>query len=119
MDRFSADFFDGRRSGRRAVEVVVHAGTAVVRGEGVEREYPAEALRVQPRLGSTPHRIELPDGGLLVTPEAIESILQVPRAAGLAHRLESRAGFIVIALAGLVLAVRMFRWEPREGMSGA
>ena len=38
MERFSADYFDGRSSGRRAVEVVVHAGTAVVRGEGAELE---------------------------------------------------------------------------------
>jgi Zn-dependent protease with chaperone function len=104
MDRFTADYFDGRSSGRRTVEVVVHAGTAVVRGEGVEGEYPVEALHVQPRLGSTPYRIQLPDGGLLVTRHAIESMLNVPPAAGLAHRLESRAGFIVIALAGLVLA---------------
>jgi len=36
--------------------------------------------------------------------------------------LSSHAGAVVVVacwgLAGLFLAVRMFRWEPREGMSG-
>jgi ABC-2 type transport system permease protein len=37
--------------------------------------------------------------------------------------LSSHAGAVVVVacwgLVGLILAVRMFRWEPREGMSGA
>lgn len=119
MQRFEADYFDGRSSGRRRVEVGVAAGRAVLRGDGVEAEYAVGELRVLPRLGSTPHRIELPDGGLLVTQEAIDHALPVPRSSGLAHRLETRLGFIVIALAGLVVAVGLgYRhgvpWLARE-----
>ena len=119
MQRFGAEYFDGRSSGRRRVEVVVAAGRAVLRGDGVEAEYAVGELRVLPRLGSTPHRIELPDGGLLVTQEPIEHALPVPRAAGLAHRLETRVGFIVLALAGLVVAVGLgyrygIPWLARE-----
>jgi len=119
MQRFEADYFDGRSSGRRRVEVVVAAGRAVLRGDGVEAEYALEELRVLPRLGSTPHRIELPDGALLVTQQAIDHALPVPRSSSLAHRLETRVGFIVLALAGLVVAVGLgYRygvpWLARE-----
>jgi Zn-dependent protease with chaperone function len=102
MDRFQADHFDGRTSGRRRVEVVVAGGRAIVRGDGLEAEYAVADLQVQPRLGSTPHRIHLPDGGLLVTQDRIGDVIAVPRSAGLAHRLESRMGFVAIALVGLV-----------------
>jgi Zn-dependent protease with chaperone function len=119
MDRFHADYFDGRTSGRRRVEVVVAAGRAVIRGDGVEAEHAVADLRVQPRLGSTPHRIHLPDGGLLVTQDPVEEVLEVPRSAGLAHRLESRMGFIAIALVGLVIALGLGHqygvpWLARE-----
>ena len=91
MDRFDADYFDGTSSGRRRVEVTLVSGRAVVRGEGIELEYPADSLAVQPRLGSTPHRIQLPDGGLLVTQDAIERVLVVPRSTVMDPFLESPA----------------------------
>jgi ABC-2 type transport system permease protein len=38
---------------------------------------------------------------------------------GLASSPEALAALAAWGLAGLLLALRMFRWEPREGMSGA
>lgn len=105
MERFEADYFDGRSSQRRAVEVVVVAGRAVIGGSGVSLEFPLEDLKVQPRIGRTPYRIVLPDGGLLLTQAAIESVLAVPRATGLAHRLETNLKFVLASLVGLAVAV--------------
>ena len=104
MDRFSADYFDGRSSSLKVVEVVVHAGRAVIRGDGVAAEFALSELTVHPRMGAMPRRIELPGGGLLVTQAEIDTLLGVPPAKGLAHRLESRTGFIVASLFGLAIA---------------
>jgi Zn-dependent protease with chaperone function len=86
------------------VEVVVAAGHAAIRGEGIELDHPLAAFDVQPRLGSTPARIHLPGGGVLVTDAPIEAVLAVPRAQGLAHRLESNLWVVLASLLGLIAA---------------
>ena len=119
MDRFEADYFDGVSSTRRRVEVVVVAGRAVINGPGVSLEHPVGELEVRPRIGSTPFRIELPGGGILVTQAAIGKVLDIPRPEGIAHRLESRVGFIVAAFFGLVVSAVLgyqygIPWLARE-----
>ena len=103
MERFRADYFDGRSSRRRPVEVVVVAGRAVITGEEVALEHDLEELAVQPRVGRTPLRIVLPGGGLLVTGDDIGAVLRIPRPEGIAHRLESHLRYVVGAMAGLVV----------------
>ena len=105
MQRFEADYFDGRSSRRHVVEVVVAEGRAVVRGAEVLLELAVADLKVQPRIGRTPYAIKLPDGGLLITQAELESILPVPRASGLAHRLESNLRIVLASLVGLAIAV--------------
>ena len=105
MHRFEADYFDGRSSQRRTVEVTVDGGRALIRGAEVELDLPAADLRVQPRLGRTPQRIVLPDGGVLITHDpVVDQALEVPKATGLAHRLESNLHVVLLSLIGLVLA---------------
>lgn len=106
MNAFTADYFDGRTSARQGVEVTVEGGQARLRGPSVALDFPLAALDVSPRLGNTPLRITLPDGGLLVTGEyeRVAALLGVAPARSAAHRLESRPGIVVAALAGLVIA---------------
>jgi Zn-dependent protease with chaperone function len=102
---FAADFFDGRTSRRHAVQVGVDDGTLAIRGDGMSLDVPRAQADVHPRLGTTPVRIALPGGGLLVARdfEAVDSSLGVPRARTLAYRLESHLGFVLVALAGVVV----------------
>jgi Zn-dependent protease with chaperone function len=103
MDRFTADYFDGRSSLRRRVEVTVAGDRAVIVGPEVELEHAVADLVVQPRVGSTPFRIVLPGGGALVTHDEIGRVLHVPRPAGLAHRLESNLRVVLASFAGLIV----------------
>src|SRR6185312_2371148 len=74
-------------------------------GAEVLREERVSDLRVEPRVGSLPLRIALPEGAVLVADaDAVASVLPIPRAAGLAHRLESHLGVVFASLAGLVVA---------------
>jgi len=104
--QFDADFFDGRTSRRYPVRADVDGGRIAIRGESVAMDYPREVLKVHPRIGATPVRIDLPEGGLLVARDfdAVDEALDVPRSLTLAHRLESYWPFVVVALAGLVVA---------------
>lgn len=119
MDRFNADYFDGLTSQRRRVEVAFEAGRARVLGPDVDLDLAVDELRVQPRIGSTPFRIQLPGGALLVTQEDIGRVLPIPRPEGLAHRLESNLKVVFAAFAGLIVAgvlgqVYGIPWLARE-----
>jgi Zn-dependent protease with chaperone function len=103
---FDADYFDGQASRRRAVQVEVADGTLMIRGEEFALDVPRRDAHVQPRIGSTPIRIDLPDGGLLVAPDyyAVDGALDVPLSRTFAHRLESHSVVVVFALIGVLVA---------------
>jgi Zn-dependent protease with chaperone function len=102
---FAADYYDGRDSTRHRVEVVVSGASLLVRGADVLREHAVSEARVQPRVGSLPVRIALPDGAILLADaDAVAAALPLPRAAGLAHRLESHLGVVLASIAGVVVA---------------
>lgn len=103
--RFSADYFDGRSSVRHAVEVAVEGGMVRVRGAGVAADVRTDELRIHPPVGSLPVRIDLPGGALLVARrEALAGVIEVPRQAGLAQKLESHLGVVLASMAGLLVA---------------
>ena len=104
MERFTADYFDGQSSLRRRVEVTVADGRATIAGPDVALEHAVADLVVQPRIGSTPFRIVLPAGGVLVTRDDIGRALHIPRPEGVAHRLESNLRIVMGAFVGLIVA---------------
>ncbi|MCM2329445.1 MAG: M48 family metalloprotease [Lysobacter sp.] len=103
---FLADYYDGRTSRRHEVSVEVIGDLLAIRGDGVAHSVMRSLASVLPRLGSTPVRIALPDGGLLVTPDfdAVAASLGVPVARTLAHRLETHSLAVLVAMAGIALA---------------
>jgi Zn-dependent protease with chaperone function len=103
--RFEADYFDGRTAARHRVEVVVDAGSVLVRGGEVLHAYEVEQVRIESRVGNLPLRIVLPDGVVLVAAaDDVAGVLPIPQAAGLAHRLESRIAVVLASLAGIAVA---------------
>jgi len=106
MSGFDADFFDGKTSKRHRVRAELLGHLLGIRGDDVSVVVPRDEVIVWPRVGSTPVRIGLPDGGLLVAPdfEAVDATLSVPKARTLAYRLESHALFVVVAFIGIIVA---------------
>ncbi len=117
---FDADYFDGQTSRRRVVRAELEGSVLAIRGDDVSMDVPVANAIVQPRVGSTPLRIDLPDGGLLVAPlDAVNAMLPIPNSLTLAHRLESHLVFVVVALIGIVAAgafayLRGIPWAARE-----
>lgn len=121
---FDAAYLDGRSSRQRAVRVEVRGDCASIRGEEVELDVPLSDMRVQPRLGTLPLRIELPGGGLLVADaQAVARAMPLPAKAGIAHRLESHLGAVVASMVGVAVAGWFFYvdgipWIARHAVEG-
>jgi Zn-dependent protease with chaperone function len=102
---FPADYFDGVSSARRAVEVTRDGDLVHIQGDGASLTLAMHEVRVQPRVGRTPLRIDLPGGALLLAAaDDVEPVLGIPPARGLAHRLETHLGVVLASLAGVALA---------------
>jgi Zn-dependent protease with chaperone function len=118
--RFPADYFDGRHSTRRPVEVEVDGDAVRIRGSQTSLDLARCELHVQPRVGRMPLRIGLPGGGLLVAAaEDVAAALPIPPAQGLAHRLESHLGVVFASIVGVVIAGALgylygIPWAARE-----
>lgn len=107
----SADYFDGKTSRRHAVSVDLSDGVLRVTGDGLALSVEADAVRARSRLGSTPLRVELPDGGLLVGSELAALGPQLPaHDRGTADRLESHLGVVLLAI-GAVMAFGWFAYR--------
>jgi Zn-dependent protease with chaperone function len=96
----NADYYDGKSSRRRQVTLVVTDDRVTVRGDGVEFVVPTTEVRIAPRLGGMPRRIEFPDGAAALTQDhhAVDVAFTHAAHNTLTHRLESHRGFVVVAL---------------------
>ncbi len=58
-----ARYFDGRTAAAQAVVLSCEAGQLCLRGNGQALHWPFAAVQVSERLGNTPRRLDLPEGG--------------------------------------------------------
>ena len=107
-----AYFYDGQGSSRITVRLKIDCQMRSIKFQlGQEQKwYRANDLVISPRLGSTPRRIETPDGCILDVPdnEAIDQLInaseiQVP--GRWIHRLESKFRYVILSVVITVLFV--------------
>ena len=65
-------YHDGRRSHGHTVRVSVEAGVVHLRGDAVEIAVPVDRVRLEPRLGDLPRRLDLPGGASCLVDAAFE-----------------------------------------------
>lgn len=78
MTRLRGRYYDGRSSGSLQVEATVSpTGRVTLCLPGGEKPYPFESVRIGSRVGSTPRRLDFPDGGQLETDDndAVDKLL--------------------------------------------
>jgi len=95
-----ADYYDGKSSRRQQVTLAVADRSVTVRGDDVEFVVSVTDVRISPRLGGMPRRMEFPGGGAALTQDhgAVDIAFAHSARSTLAHRLESHRGVIVVAL---------------------
>ncbi|MBU0689810.1 MAG: M48 family metallopeptidase [Gammaproteobacteria bacterium] len=59
----AAQYFDGRTTTAHGVTLTLDGEWLQMRGEVLAHEWPLQAIKISERLGDTPRRIVLPDGG--------------------------------------------------------
>jgi Zn-dependent protease with chaperone function len=106
---------DGSTSRRRDATLRFYAeGTVRLRVDGEERSLSFQELTIPSRLGNTPRRIHLPDGGELevMDNDAVDAVLDVygRRGHDWLHRLESRLLAVLVATAVVLGAGALFLW---------
>ena len=126
--RLQAQWFDGHSARRTSVEL--SASDVAVEVRAVAHEIPSAEVadaaaappvlarvplaqvRVSERVGNTPYRLCFPDGALAVTGDhaAVESAFHLAPGAHWLTRMERASWFVVLAIAGLGVAL-YFAWQ--------
>jgi Zn-dependent protease with chaperone function len=73
----AATYHDGRTSAARAVTVHVADGLVHVEGDGMATAVPLAQVRLEPRLGTLPRRLDLPNGASCLVPADFELPIEV------------------------------------------
>ena len=113
MKRATAAYFDGTVSTRRQVELFLENGTLFIRGDGVERTYPASSIAIPPAVGSVRRTVRLPDGGVCEIGDN-GLLAELAKASGtpsperLVHRWEKSLPLALGAVALTALVVALF-----------
>jgi Zn-dependent protease with chaperone function/TPR repeat protein len=103
----SADYFDGRRSVRHPVSVIVARGRLRIVGRDVNEEYDLRRVRRSLRIADTPRWLYLPGGGACVTSDN-DAVDRMTRKRGydrLLHVWESRPAYAALATGLVVLSL--------------
>ena len=104
MKEISATLFDGKTPLKKEVRLYFEGADRLrIVGPGMEAVFPLSAVRITSRLANTPRCLYFPDGGKCETLEndAIDAILRRQgkgRWQSVLHTLESRIGYVVLAL---------------------
>jgi Zn-dependent protease with chaperone function len=103
--------YDGKTSAARAARILL-AGPGQLRVEHPQgaADYALERVEISSRLGNTPRHFTLPDGSRFETGDndAVDALLRGLQREGSSlwlHRLESRTGYVVLAVVVTVLFV--------------
>lgn len=84
MTATAATYYDGRTTASRAVTLRVADGLLHVEGGDMATAFRLDAVRLEPRLGDLPRRLDLPNGGSCQVPPDFE----LPTAADVPARVE-------------------------------
>jgi predicted Zn-dependent protease len=108
MSAIAAQYFDGRRSQRHPVTLLLAGGHIKIVGRDVDATLEARRVRVTTRIANTPRWIFLPGGAACVSDDndAIDRLVRERRVQRAIHRMEARPAFAAIA----VLAVAALFW---------
>lgn len=111
MRALKATYYDGKTSKRQEVQIYFDNPRQLrVSGLAHELSFSLSEVRIAPRVGNTPRSIYLPGGAKCDTTDndAVDRILEHRRSGGwhaFVHKLESRLGYVLLALVITVASV--------------
>jgi Zn-dependent protease with chaperone function len=119
-----ADYFDGRSTRIRAVNLSAAGEDLVIAGEDVDVRVPFAHVKVDERLGRAPRRLRLPGGASCEVRDlqALDTLLAtMAHRDGWVDRLQRRLQFVLFAcIACAVFAVMAYHWGlPWAAAQGA
>lgn len=119
-----ADYFDGRSTRVRTVNLSVVGEDLIVTGEDVNLRVPFARVKVDERLGRAPRRLRLEDGTFFEVRDlrALDSLLSaVGHRDGWVDHFQRRLAFVLLALVVCAMcAVGAYRWGlPWAAATGA
>jgi len=108
MSVISADYFDGKRSLKHPVSIVIAKGRMKIIGREVSLDLDARRVRRSLRVANTPRWLYLPGGGACVTTDndAVDRATRTRRYERLLRRWESRPMYAMVA----VMLVAVTAW---------
>ena len=120
----SANYFDGRSTRVRVVNLSVVGEDLVIVGEGVDVRVPFARVKVDERLGRAPRRLRLEDGTFCEVRDldALDTLLSATaHRDGWVDRMQRRLHFVLLALVACVaLAAAGYKWVlPWAAAQGA
>ena len=119
-----ADYFDGRSTRIRVVQLSVVGQELSITGEGVELHIPFSQVRVDERLGRAPRRLRLQDGSFceVLDVDALDALLaSAAYRDGWVDRMQRHLRWVLFSTALCVaLAVVVYKWGlPWAAAEGA
>lgn len=108
MSVIRAEYFDGKRSEKHSVSILIAKGRMKIVGRAVSLDLDARRVRRSLRVANTPRWLYLPGGGACVTADndAVDRATRTRRYERLLHRWESRPAYAVVAV--MLVAVTAF-----------
>ena len=110
----SADYFDGRSTRVRVVQLEAAGEDLKITGEDIDRRVPLTQVKVDERLGRAPRRLRFADEAFCVVSDlnALDALLSsMAHRDGWVDRIQRRARFVLLSLAVCAaLAVAAYVW---------
>lgn len=113
--RFAGQYRDGLKAAVHAVEAELDQGQLRLRGTDLDLSMPMADVQVSDRLGRLPRTLTLPGGASLVIEDSDALAAALGEQRNALHRMESKAGFALAAVAALcgALALLYFVGIPK------